>query len=148
MISRASLAILVICLVAAHAPVVAQIAGADVTFKVPLNLTKLSPDITKVSVRCRLDSTALVGVNGSGQQTHTLTVTTEVPVSNGQVVTTLTIVFSQFTLVNPTGVSASYGCNLTGTDKTGAVSSFTDSNPLPQFRVTPTPRDLAGTFTW
>lgn len=148
MISRASLATLVICLVAAHAPVVAQVAGGDVTFKVPLNLTKLSTDITKVSVRCRLDSNALVGIDALGQQTHSLSVTTEVPVSNGQVVTTLSMVFSKFTLVNPTGATASYGCNLMGTDKTGAVSSFTDSNPLPQFRVTPTPRDLAGTFTW
>jgi hypothetical protein len=42
MVSRLSLAILVACLVAAPDLVVAQVAGGDVTLKVPLNLTKLS----------------------------------------------------------------------------------------------------------
>ena len=148
MASRLSLAILVACLVAGQNLVVAQVPAGDVTLKVPLNLTKLSADLVKVRVSCRLQSTAINAFNANGEQTHDLFVTNEVPVSNGQVVTTLSIVFTNFTLTNPAGVSASYGCSLGGTDKLGQGSVFNDSNPLLAFRLTPTPANLAGTFTW
>jgi hypothetical protein len=69
-------------------------------------------------------------------------------VSNGQVVTTLTFVFSKFTLINPSGVTASYRCNLAGVDKNGMTAMFVASNQFPQFRLTPTPDDITGTFTW
>ena len=148
MVSRLSIAILAGCLVVAQDLVVAQAPGGDVTFKVPLNLTKLSTDITKVRVSCRLTSTALVAVNSSGQLTHDMVVGTDVPVSNGQVVTTATLVFSNFTLTNPAGVSASYQCTLMGFDNTGNGSNFSESSADPRFRLTPTPAPLPGTFTW
>lgn len=148
MASRLSLAILVACLVAAQDVAVAQVAGGDVTLKVPLNLTKLSTDLVKVRVSCALQSTALRTIDAQGQETQRAFVTSEVPVSNGQVITTLTLVFSKFTLVNPAGVTATYGCSLGGTDNRGQGSVFEASNPFLPFRVSPTPANLTGTFTW
>ena len=148
MASRLSLVILVACLVAAPDVAVAQIPGGDVTLKVPLNLTKLSTDIVRVRVICGLQSTALIAINAEGRETHYIGVTIDAPASNGQVVTTLTFVFSKFTLVNPSGVTASYRCNLAGIDKAGQAALFNASHDLPQFRVTPTADDLIGTFTW
>jgi len=148
MVSRLSIAILAGCLVAAQALVVAQAPGGDVTFKVPLNLTKLSTDITKVRVSCRLQSTALVAVNVSGQQSHDMAVGIDVPVSNGQVVTTATVVFSNFTLTNPAGATATYQCTLMGLDNTGGGANFSESSADPKFRLTPTPAPLTGTFAW
>ena len=74
---------------------------------------------------------------------------TEVPVSNGQLVTTLSIVFSKFTLmINPAGATATYQCILEGSDRTGLWGLFTDSSTQPQFRLTPNTAPLRGTFTW
>ena len=147
MASRLSLATLVACLVAAPDVVFAQVPAGDVTLKVPLNLTKLSADLVKIRVSCQLQSTALRALDAQGQETQRIMVTTEVPVSNGQVVTTLTFVFSKFTLINPAGVSASYSCFPNGTDRTGLSGPLTDTQP-PQFRVTPSLGSLNGTFTW
>lgn len=148
MVSRLSIALLAGCLVVAPHLVVAQAPGGEVTFKVPLNLTKLSTDIAKVRVSCRLQSTALVAVNSSGQQAHDMVVGIDVPVSNGQVVTTATVVFSNFTLTNPGGATATYQCTLMGLDNTGSGSNFSETNPDPKFRLTPTPAPLTGTFAW
>lgn len=148
MVSRLSIAILAGCLVAAQALVVAQVPGGDVTFKVPLNLTKLSTDIAKVRVSCRLQSTVLTTINAEGQQTNSMSVTTEIPVSNGQVVTTATVVLSNFSLTNPAGATASYQCSLMGFDRTGNGSNFSESHPDPKYRLTPAPAPLAGTFMW
>ena len=146
MVSRLSIAILAGCLVAAQ-DAVAQVPGGDVTLKVPLNLTKLSTDITKVRVSCTLDSAALRS-DAQGRLTTRIFADTEVPVSNGQLVTALSIVFSQFTLISPAGATATYNCSLDGTDRTGRTALFTDSSPFPQFRLTPTPAPLIGTFAW
>jgi hypothetical protein len=148
MVSRLSIAILAGCLVAAQDLVVAQVPGGDVTLRVPLNLTKLSTDITKVRVSCRLQSTALIAYDLQGQESHGMAGGTDVPVSNGQVVTTATVVFSNYTLTNPGGATASYQCNLVGFDRTGISSNFTESNPDPKFRLTPAPGILTGTFAW
>jgi hypothetical protein len=148
MVSRLSIAILAGCLVAAQDLVVAQVPGGDVTLKVPLNLTRLSTDITKVRITCTLYSAALRAYDLQGQETQRISVITEVPVSNGQLVTTSSVVFSKFTLINPAGATAIYDCSLVGTDKTGLSAIFTDSSPFPQFRVTPTPANLKGTFAW
>jgi hypothetical protein len=149
MTSRLSLVILVACLVAAPDVAVAQVPGGDVTLNVPLNLTKLSADLTKLRVSCQLYSTALK----SDELTRTTTVifadSGYVPVSNGQLVTTLSIVFSKFTLTtNPAGVTADYTCDLAGADKTGFEAPFSASSPYPAFKLTPTPARLRGTFTW
>jgi hypothetical protein len=148
MAARLSLVILVACLVAAPDVAVAQIPGGDVTLKVPLNLTKLSTDLVKVRVFCGLQSAAIKAITAEGRETNYISVLIDAPVSNGQVVTTLTFVFSKFTLVNPSGITASYRCNLAGIDKAGQAALLTATHDLPQFRVTPTADDLTGTFTW
>ena len=148
MVSRLSIAILAGCLVAAQDLVVAQAPGGDVTFKVPLNLTKLSADITKVRVSCKLQSTVLTTINAEGQQTNSMSGITEVPVSNGQVVTTATVVLFNYTLANPAGATASYQCSLMGFDRTGNGSTFSESHPDPKYRLTPAPAPQTGTFAW
>jgi hypothetical protein len=149
MASRLSLAILVTSLVAAQDLVVAQVSGGDVTLQIPMKLTKLSTDITKVTVSCTLDSQALRYDEQGRQTTRIFADSGDVPVSHGQLVTTLSIVFTKFTLmINPAGVTATYSCFLTGTDRTGMTANFSDSSTFPQFRVTPTPPPLRGTFVW
>ena len=148
MVSRLSIAILAGCLVAAQGLVVAQVPGGDVTFKVPLNITKLSADITKVRVSCKLQSTVLTTVNAEGQQTNSMSGNTEIPVSNGQVVTTATVVLSNYTLTNPAGATATYQCSLMGFDRTGNGANFIESHPDPKYRLTPTPAPFNGTFAW
>ena len=148
MASRLSLAILVACLVAAPDVAVAQVPGGDVTLKVPLNLTKLSTDILRVRVYCQLKSTALRALDAQGRETQLVSVTNFFPVVNGQVVTTVTAVFSNFTLINPSGVTADYRCNVAGIDKNNVTAMFNDAHQLPQFRLTPSVDDQAGTFTW
>lgn len=147
MTSRLSLAILVACLVAAPDVAVAQVPGGDVTLKVPLNLTKLSADIVKVRVTCTLASAAMTA-NSPDLDPHRMSRSNEVPATNGQVVGTATLVFSNFTLTNPAGATATYICSLYGIDKTPTTQFFLDSSTFPQFRVTPTPAELRGTFAW
>ena len=149
MTSRLSLAILVACLVAAPDVAVAQIPGGDVTLKVPVNFTKLSADLAKLRVSCTLDSPALMYDEQGRTSTRIFADSGQLPVSNGQFVTTLTIVFSKFTLKsNPAGITATYRCDLDGEDKTGFGAPFTASSSYPAFKLTPTPAALIGTFTW
>jgi hypothetical protein len=127
----------------------AQTPAGDVTFKVPVNLTRLSLDITKVRVDCRLQSNAILFVDPQGQETHSMRVQTDIPVTGGQLVTTATVVFSNFSLLNPSGVSASYECDLLGYSATQATwSPFSASAPVPAFRLTSTPAPIPGTFVW
>ena len=149
MASRLSLAILVACLVAAPDLAVAQVPGGDITFKVPLNLTKLSADLVNVKVSCSVQSTVLSAYNPQlGRQVNYVQVSTDVPVSNGQVVATATVVLTNYTLTNPAGATGSYTCFLRGTDRTGLTGSFTLGNPYATFRLTPEPANITGTFTW
>ena len=149
MTSRLLLAILVTCLVAGQDLAVAQVAAGDVTLKVPVNLTKLSTDLVKVRAACGLRSTAIRFVNPTtGQETQTVVASVEAPVSNGQVITTLTVVFSKFSLVNPAGVTATYQCDLLGTDRTGLSGTLTEGQPVGAFRLTPSLGTQSGTFTW
>ena len=151
MTSRLSLAILVACLVAAPDVAVAQVPGGDVTLKVPMNLTKLSTELAKVRVSCQVDSTAL-RYDEQGRTTTTIFADSGyIPVSNGQVITTASIVFSKFSLMNnPAGVTATYSCSLDAVDRAGLEGLLTTTRPqiYPQFTLTPTPAVLRGTFTW
>jgi hypothetical protein len=148
MVSRFSVAILAGCLLAVQAPLVAQYPAGDVTLKVPLNFTKLSTELARIKVSCRLQSLALIAVDLQGQETHGVATSIDVPVSNGQAVTTVTVVFSNFSLTNPAGVTANYQCSVMGFDRTGSGSSFSETSADPKYRLTPAPAPLTGTFTW
>jgi hypothetical protein len=149
MASRFLLAILVACLVAAPRVAFAQVPGGDVTFKVPVNLTKLSADIAKVRVSCVLFSDAMTAVNHVLDNVHRSMVSTEIPAVNGQAVGTATVVFSNFTLTNPAGATAGYLCELFAIDKAGKMGGFGDNGfTAPYLRVTPAPMNITGTFAW
>lgn len=65
-------------------PAEAQV--GDVTFTVPLNLTQMSPDITKVAVWCKITGPAITTRSGNiGAQV-------ELVPQGGQIVTTATVV--------------------------------------------------------
>jgi hypothetical protein len=125
-------------------PVEAQAVG-DVTFTVPLNITQMSPDITKVAVWCRITGPAITSRSGNiGTQV-------ELVPQGGQLVTTATVVVSwpPTDLTNPAGTQASYTCSLSGySNSLQRWDIFREDHPTPAFRLKPTPTDLTGTFVW
>jgi hypothetical protein len=130
----------------------------DVTFEVPLNLTKLWGEITKVAVWCTISSDVLLGTRDKK-----LGAQLELPVSSGQVVTTARVVvpvpstaFTDPTMTitsGPTGQPASYQCSLSGfsmlpTDYGGGWNLFNAESKNPAFHLTPTPSAITGSFVW
>lgn len=124
-------------------PAEAQV--GDVTFTVPLNLTQMSPDITKVAVWCRITGPAIHTRSGNIQAQVEL-----VPQA-GQVVTTATVVVAWVNtdMTDPTGTQATYTCSLSGfSNSLQRWDVFREDHLTPAFRLKPTPTDLTGTFTW
>jgi hypothetical protein len=124
-------------------PAEAQV--GDVTFTVPLNLTQMSPDITKVAVWCRITGPAIHTRSGNIQAQVEL-----VPQA-GQVVTTPTVVVAWVNtdMTDPTGTQASYTCSLSGfSNSLQRWDVFREDHPTPAFRLKPTPTELTGTFVW
>jgi hypothetical protein len=80
---------------------------AQVTLNVPVNLTELAQDISKVRLGCRIQSDPITAPDGVAESFL------EAPTSDGQIVTTLTVVLS-FTMNNPAGKLATVRCNLEG----------------------------------
>ena len=139
----------------------AQTIPGDVTFEVPLNLTRLAADITKIDVSCGIESSALGNTRLiRGQPVSTpLAGRVEVPVVNGRVVQTVRVVvaISPGTLQDPTGKTATYTCALTGysvgiPDRYAGWSAgwdrFLEDHEKSSFRLSPTPAEITGSFTW
>ena len=116
----------------------AQSASADVTFEVPLNLTALPSYITKIRVTCALTSEALPSRRLAKS---------EVAVSQGQVMTTVQVVFPILSsdLTRPSGQSADYECTLAGFESTGQL--WLNLGGARQV-VLPQPVPITGTFWW
>jgi hypothetical protein len=115
-----------------------------VTFEVPVNLTQLAPEITKIRVYCVIKSTAIVAPNAGNQSG-----TDELPVLGGQLVTTMRVVisFPAGTLQAPTGKTAQYQCDLQGVTASGA-GGFSETTSVTAFQLKPTPPSLTGNFVW
>lgn len=147
---RTSTVLLTACVLAASTAVSAQTNAGDVTLRVPLNLTRLSPEIAKVVVSCKLESGAIGDQNGQPTPDRyvVLDAKKEIAVTGGQVVTTADVVFSIPSLVNPSAYQAIYGCRLTGITKAGRSDGFSATTPDPVFRLVPTPVNFEGTFAW
>ena len=118
----------------------------DVTFQVPLNLTRLAMGVVRVRVTCVVNSTALPGGGAIGN--------VDFAVSGGQVITTGTVVVPVTSLDTSNGkTSANYRCVLQAFETTAGVSridvgsDFTN-DPTSQFFLSPVPMPLSGTFTW
>ncbi len=133
----------------------------DVTFEVPLNLTRLAPDITKVMVTCSITTDAFP----MRKDRHGVWVklprgaNVELPVSAGQLVTTARVVIpvtvnsfmDPLTAMpkDPTGKSADYQCDIMGfSTKVGVWQPFDQKGPVASLQVSPSPVPITGTFPW
>jgi uncharacterized protein YaaQ len=125
--------------------------SSDVTFAVPVNLTKLSSSISKITIFCTIDSAALPPRGTAQNAPHLVQNQVDVPVSGGQVVTTVNVVVAVASLDLSKGTSATYACKLSGySDRLKNYGLFSDNPPSTQaeFKVSPTPADLNGSFNW
>jgi hypothetical protein len=137
-------------------PAFAQQAPVEVTFAVPLNLTRLPSVIPKVRVICTLNSSAIVeSINVPGSRPLQRVVSSEMPVSQGEVVQTaqLVITLDPSELDAPSGKQAQYECRLDA-----FVSTFQSWQPfrdsvrsgsiMVSLVVTPDPAPITGIFVW
>ena len=155
---KLGLATLAIWTLLSNGVVHAQSIPGDVTFDVPLNLTRLWGEITKVAVWCKISSDALVGTRNKRLQTQL-----ELPVAAGQLVTTARVVVAvpstAFTdptgaiTGSPTGKPATYQCSLSGFSALpstygGGWNVFSADSTNQAFHLTPTPSPISGNFVW
>lgn len=127
----------------------------DVTFEVPLKLTKLAPDITKVMVTCGITSDVLLNPH---KMQWPLGGQVEEQVSAGQLDKTVSVVIpvtaEKFGVnaKDPTGRSATYQCDIMGfSSKGGGWQQFvepTGKSSNTSLQLSPVPVPIAGTFTW
>lgn len=132
---------LTVMLLAAPASIAAQ-ASIEITVKVPLNLTQLSPDLLKVKVSCTIQTGAIP--LGSASQTQ------ELPVSGGQVVTTATIVFplTNLDLSTTWGRNARAICSIQGYSTATGWHGFNGPNSLLPVRTNPALTNQTLTFVF
>jgi hypothetical protein len=129
-----------------------------VTFEVPMNLTRMAPDITKVMVTCTITSDAIKPtLTSKGMPTgpRQLATQAEFPVSTGRLVTTARVVVSvssdKLEAGDPTGKAANYECTVLGfssNPKGEGWNSFADNQPNSSFRLAPTPSPIKGSLIW
>jgi hypothetical protein len=122
----------------------AQATTNDVTFKVPVHITNLSPNIHRVYVVCRITSWAV----GGGSRDSIPGMRTP---PSGRIDETLDVIVR---ISDPINISrsnvATYSCVLSGVNRaTPPVrSEFSENHALPEFRLSPTPRPITGSFEW
>lgn len=124
----------------------------DVTFEVPLNLTRIPTTITHVYLQCTIESFAL-GLR-PGNTPGAATAMAELQPSFGNVVTTARVVVpvSLATVQGAAGQQASYTCMVWGHGPGSNGGSEVDDQfranaPNPTFRMSPTPT-ITGNFVW
>ena len=133
------------CLLVTPLPCSGQ-ASYELTFKVPLNLTQISPSISKVAVSCIISSPAIIS-NARGQlgKQEELSMTG----TGGQLVRDVNVVILASGLDNPVGKAATYSCTLSGfSTVAGRWDVFSATATIAEFRVTATPLPLEGNFPW
>ena len=129
----------------------------SVTFSVPLNLSQLTPVITRVGINCEVRSSAIVGV-------ASVSATTRVTPVDGQVHTSAKVVVPVPRLDNPIGKTGTYVCRLWA-GKTPPLNSqttepaagaeppidwalFSAGATDSALRMFPDPQALTGSFVW
>lgn len=121
--------------------------SSDVTFQVPVNVTRLSSDIGKLAVYCEITSAALPKL--AGQTVGRAQKQVELTPAAGQIVQTVAVVVPISSLDTSASTSANYRCTLSGFSQSlQRWSPFSDTNTVTAFRLSPTPMDLVGMFTW
>jgi hypothetical protein len=139
--SRIFIATLIVSAIGMASRAAAQetVQSNDVTFEVPLSLTRLSPNISRVAVTCTVNYL----------RTPT-TARVEIPVAAGDVIGTVPVVVVLSATDFKQGATVSYECTLTGfsTDlRMGGWLPFDPKNGE-SFTVSPAPKPILGTFTW
>jgi len=124
--------------------------SSDVTFQVPLNLTRLSSDLAKVAVYCEVTSAALPASAGQLSGGGRVSKQVELVPSNAQLVQTVSVVVPIPTLDTSKGTSANYRCTLSGFSQSMQQwGRFGDLQTVATvFRLTPAPADITGMFNW
>jgi hypothetical protein len=127
-------------------------APVEVTFAVPLNLTRLPSNVPKVRVRCELNSGAFAdSANTALVRPYQRTVQKEITVSQGDAVQTahLVITIQPGELDNPSGKQATYECELRAFDATQQAWVFFGArSSQSHVELTPTPAPITGAFVW
>lgn len=153
--TRMTVAVFLLCIAMLVGEVSAQTIPGDVTFEVPVNLTRLSPYLSKVAVTCQfgLKIVSDLGTIGTTSgATGVLYKMVELPVSAGQVVTTAHVVVTVPSTPDfKPGQSLMYQCALTAlSSEPGAGSGWQPFDPKngASFNVSPTPLPITGKFEW
>ena len=144
-----------IAAIACAAPAAAQQSPVEVTFELPLNLTRLPTGIPKVKVSCDLSSQAIMdSIANPVTRSHTRTVELEIPVSQGQVIQIAQLVISldPQELDDPSGKQANYNCMLRAFDPNLQAwllfSGSSGSARTTTVILTPAPAPITGAFVW
>lgn len=149
---KATVGTLLLCVSMLLGEVSAQTIPGDVTFEVPINLTRLSPYLSKVAVTCMFGTTIDPNLGTTSSGKDTLSNRVELPVSAGQVVTTARVVIAvpATPQYKPRQV-LNYQCALSALSSEPGVGSgwqpFDPKNGT-SFNVSPTPLPIKSTFTW
>lgn len=117
--------------------------SADVTVNVPINVTQLGPEVTKIKLLCSITSVAITNAPN-----NTVSKNQELPVSGGQVVTTASLLFSVTGLDNPVGKQFTVACYTQGySSSSNSWGDLNDTATNPSFKVS-SPMRNGLTFTW
>lgn len=122
--------------------------SAQVTVKLPVNLTQFGPDLAKIKVTCDIFSDAIT--NGTSTGNHMIRKEQELPVSGGQVTSDVSLVYSITGLNNPAGTLASVSCSLTGWSTSAQLwLGFSPTETNSSFKTTAViPGNNGYTFYW
>ena len=141
----------------------AQTIPGDVTFEVPLNLTRLAPEIRQIDITCHITGKGIAmpraGSRGAPREGG-FTGHVVLDVVQGRLVTTANVVVpvqtADYSVL--TGQTANYECMITAysSGSGGRTSRGTPAgwNVLdsksgnPSFRFSPTPQPITGSFVW
>lgn len=135
---------------------VGQTVPGDVTFEVPINLTRLNPEISRVMITCVIYSSALVDNQRQSKGRwipRGLPGQLEVPVTAGRIERTVDVVVrvpaGALKEIDAKNAAANYECSIMAGTRSGSWVSLGD-DPLARagFEVRPVLQILTGNFTW
>ena len=137
-----------ILLLSAAAGVNSLSAQTLLTLEIPVNLTKLHPDVQQVQANCNLISAAIV-VGNISPNNPTRVGRDQVPVMGGQVASTFRVLYElpADVMKDPIGKTAEYQCNLIGYTSKG-WAMFSEDDPASPMYLKPVPKVIVGTFVW
>ena len=117
-----------------------------VTLEIPVNLTKLSPQVTQVQANCTLYSP---GIAPPAVATVPRISRDNLTVLNGQVISTFRVVFELKAeeLIAPIGKTVEYQCHLNAYTSKG-WAGFSEDDPASPLYLKPTPKPIGGSFVW